>query len=76
MYALAFIACLLISYFLTFLWFERAHTTIGVLGPPGQGLTTVYLAIPDTSVNRALYAFYRPFDRLLYPRGIIVWEKP
>ena len=75
-YTLGFIACFLLGYFLTYIWFLRAHQTTGVLGPPGQGLTTMYLAIPDTKINRVLYAFYSPLDRLLCPKGQIVWEKP
>jgi hypothetical protein len=76
-YSLAVAACLVIGYFLTFVWFVRTHERIGVRGEPGQGLTTVWVAMPDTKINRALVAFYSPCFRCLYkPPEQVEWERP
>jgi hypothetical protein len=75
-YSLPFITCLLLGYFLSYIFFVRAHVTSGLLGPPGQAVTSVYLALPDTKVNRALYTLYWPLDRVLSLEGEVVWEKP
>jgi hypothetical protein len=76
-YSLAVIACLVISYFLTFVWFVRTHERIGVRGELGQRLTTVWIAMPDTKINRALVVFYSPCFRYLYkPLEQVEWERP
>lgn len=65
------LAVLLVLYVVSGFLFMRAHLTSGHLGQ--GGVTTVWLAIPDTWLNRTLVFVYNPALRFL-GGAEVVWE--
>jgi hypothetical protein len=71
------VAAATLIYGVSFLYFMRSHTRVGLRGPAGHALTSVYLAVPDKSFNRALAAFYGPLiERFGGGANTIEWEQP
>lgn len=52
--------------------FERSHTRAGSIRK--GGFTTIYLALDDTPLNRALLTFYTPLRSLRFFDLPVVWD--
>jgi hypothetical protein len=57
---LGFAAIAALLYGISFVYFIRSRSRVGLRGPVGHAVTTGYLAVPDTPINRALAVLYRP----------------
>ena len=73
---LGIVAVATLIYGVSFMCFIRSHTICGLRGPLGHRSTSIFLEVPDTPLNRVLFAIYAPATSCFFGRLPIAWEKP